>query len=68
MLSNLKNSLKSGGSGIVAIDHLPNLLDGLKSLMGALSVPIPLLVVILILQADDRKNPTVHPAFHASSL
>jgi hypothetical protein len=46
-LSNLKNSLKSGGSGIVAIDHLPGFLDGLKSLMRALAAPILLLGVIL---------------------
>jgi len=46
-LSNLKNSLKSGGSGIVTIDHLPGFFDGLKSLMRALAAPIPLLSVIL---------------------
>jgi hypothetical protein len=46
-LSNLENSLNSGGSGIVAIDHLPGLLDGLKSLMRALAAPILLLGVIL---------------------
>jgi hypothetical protein len=51
-LSNLKNSLKSGGSGIVAIvpiDHLPGFFDGLKSLMRALAAPIPLLGVILFI-------------------
>jgi hypothetical protein len=48
-LSNLKNSLKSGGRGIVAIDHLPGFFDGLKSLMRALAAPIPLLGVILFI-------------------
>jgi hypothetical protein len=48
-LSNLKNSPQSGGSGIVAIDHLPGFFDGLKSLMRALAAPIPLLGVILVI-------------------
>jgi hypothetical protein len=48
-LSNLKNSLKSGGCGIVAIDHLPGFFDGLNTLMGALAAPVPLLGVILFI-------------------
>jgi hypothetical protein len=48
-LSNLKNSLKSGGSEIVAIDHLPGFFDGLKSLVRALAAPITLLGVILFI-------------------
>ena len=48
-MSNLKNSLKSGGSGSVAIDHLSGFFDGLKSLMRALAAPIPLLGVILFI-------------------
>ena len=48
-MSNLENSLKLGGSGIVAIDHLSGFFDGLKSLMRALAAPIPLLGVILFI-------------------
>jgi len=44
-----ENSLKSGGSGIVAIDHLPGFFDGLKSLVQDLAAPIPLLGVILFI-------------------
>ena len=64
---NLKNSLKSGGSGIVAIDHLPGFFDGLKSLMRALATPIPLLDVILFIKPNDRKSPSIHLALLASS-
>ena len=67
-MSNLKNSLKSGGSGSVAIDHLSGFFDGLKSLMWALAAPIPLLSVILFIQAHYRKGCMIHLAFHASSL
>jgi hypothetical protein len=62
---NLKNSLKSGESGILAND-LPGFFDGLKSLMRALATPIPLLDVILFIKPTDGKSPTIHLALHAS--
>ena len=70
-MSNLENSLKSGGSGIVPIvpiDHLPGFFDSLKPLMRTLATPIPLVMVVLFIQPDDRNSATIHLAFHASSL
>jgi hypothetical protein len=65
-LSNLKNSLKSGGSGIVAIEHL--LFDGQKSLMRTLAAPIPLPFLVLLLQRNDGEGSTIYLTFHTRSL
>ena len=43
-LDHLKNSLKSGGSWIVAIDDLSHQLQGLQPLLRGLGQPIGLLV------------------------
>jgi hypothetical protein len=66
--SNLQNSLKPGGNGIVAIDHLPRRLDSLQTFVGRLVQSVLLLIFLLIFQRDYRESVTVHPGIHSPIL
>src|SRR3954464_3105065 len=53
-MSNCKNSLKSGGSRIVAIEDLSHLFEGFQALLGRLLGPVGLLVALRIERADGK--------------
>jgi len=55
-LNNLKNALKSGGSGIVAIKYLPGCLHCFEPLVRRFATPIPLLLFVLLPKRDDGKS------------
>src|ERR1039457_6551005 len=62
--NNLKNSLKSGGSRIVAIVDLPHELEGFQSFQGCLGLPIRLLVRIVGKRVHTESAPIQPEGVH----
>ena len=57
--SNFKNVLKSGGSGIVAIEDLSGDLDGFEAFVRRLITPVALFVFELLVEGDDGEGAAV---------
>jgi hypothetical protein len=62
-LSNLKNALKSGSSGVAAIDDLSGQFDGLETLVRGLVTPEPDLVRLLVFDRNDRERAPINTVF-----
>jgi hypothetical protein len=66
-LSNFKNALKSGGSGIAAIEELAGQFNGFEAFVGCLAAPIAFLVGALLVERDHRESPLIQGVGHDRS-
>jgi hypothetical protein len=59
LLNNLKNSLKSSGSGIVGIEHLSNALDGKQAIVGRPAHPEGTISLVLVLEGGEFQDVSI---------